>query len=167
MVDQSSGDFTPNSFIPRQCVAVPLDNLQDLGAILCHVCVEHGPSTKLVVFKSDVSQAYQPLPVHSLWQLFQIITIDGEHHVVRNNNFGNRCAGGLWGAFMGIVLWITINVKHILDLLAYVDDTFSWEFADNFLGYEPDACHFPAKHHCRPRCGHRCDDCHHACAVTV
>ena len=145
VVDQSSGDFAPNSFIPWQSVAVPLDNLQDLGAILHCVRVEHGPSTKLVVFKSDVSQAYQHLPVHSLWQLFQIITIDGECHVDRNNNFSNRGAGGLWGTFMGIVLWITINVKHILDLLAYVDDTFSWEFADNFLWYEPYACHFPAK----------------------
>ena len=46
---------------------------------------------------------------------------------------------------MGIVLWIVINIKHILDLLAYVDDTFSWEFADNFLWYEPYTCHFPAK----------------------
>ena len=46
---------------------------------------------------------------------------------------------------MGIVLWIAINVKHILDLLAYVDDTFSWEFADNLLWYELYACHFPAK----------------------
>ena len=58
VVDQSSGDFAPNSFIPWQSVTVPLDNLQDLGAILCHVHVKHGPSTKLVVFKSDVLQAY-------------------------------------------------------------------------------------------------------------
>ena len=58
VVDQSSGDFTPNSFIPWQSVVVPLDNLQDLGAILRCIRVEHGPSTKLVVFKSDVSQAY-------------------------------------------------------------------------------------------------------------
>ena len=58
VVDQSSGDFAPNSFIPRQSVAVPLDNLQDLGAILHCIRVKHGPSTKLVVFKSDVSQAY-------------------------------------------------------------------------------------------------------------
>ena len=70
VVDQSSRDFAPNSFIPRQSVAVPLDNLQDLGAILHRIRVEHGLSTKLVVFKSDVSQAYQHLLVHSLWQLF-------------------------------------------------------------------------------------------------
>ena len=57
VVDQSSGDFAPNSFIPQQGI-VPLDNLHDLRTILCHVCIKHGASTKLVVFKSDVSQAY-------------------------------------------------------------------------------------------------------------
>ena len=34
VVDQSSGDYSLNSFIPQQGVAVPLDNLHDLGAIL-------------------------------------------------------------------------------------------------------------------------------------
>lgn len=148
VVDQSSGDHSPNSFIPQHDVAVPLDNLHDLGAILRNVCAEHGDSIKLVVFKSDVSQAYRRLPVHFPWQLFQIITIDGERHVDRNNNFGNCGAGGLWGAFMGVVLWIAIHIKLILDLLAYVDDTFSWDFADNLLWYEPYACHFPVKQTC-------------------
>ena len=137
VVDQSSGDYSPNSVIPRQGVAVPLDNLHDLGAILRNVCALHGSNIRLVLFKSDVSQAYCRLPLSFLWQLFQIITIDGERHFDRNNNFGNRSTGGLWGAFMGIVLWIAIHVKQILDLLAYVDDTFSWEFADNLLWYQP------------------------------
>ena len=148
VVDQSSGDYSPNSFITQQGVTVPLKNLHDLRAILCHIHVEHGNSVKLVVFKSNVSQAYQHLLLHFLWQLFQIITIDGQHHINRNNNFSNHGAGGLWGTFMGIVLWIAISVKHILDLLAYIDDTYSWEFADNFLWYEPYACHFPTKQAC-------------------
>ena len=46
---------------------------------------------------------------------------------------------------MGVVLWIAIHVKQILDLLAYIDDTFSLEFADNLLWYQPYACSFPAK----------------------
>ena len=58
VVDQSSGDYSPNSFIPWQGVAVPLNNLHDLRAILCHVCVKHSNSTKLVVFKSNMLQAY-------------------------------------------------------------------------------------------------------------
>ena len=148
VVDQSSSDYSPNSFIPWQGITVSLDNLHDLRAILHCICVKHGNSTKLVVFKSNVSQAYWCLPLHFLWQLFQIITINGQCHVDRNNNFGNCGAGGLWGTFMGIVLWITINVKHILDLLAYVDDTYSWEFANNILWYELYTFHFPAKQTC-------------------
>ena len=104
VVDQSSGDYSLNSFIPRQDVTVPLNNLHDLGAILHNVCTLHGVNVRLVLFKSDVSQAYHRLPLCFLWQLFQIITIDGVHHVDRNNNFGNHGAGGLWGAFMGVVL---------------------------------------------------------------
>jgi hypothetical protein len=57
-----------------------------------------------VVFKSDVLQAYRRIPLHYLWQLFQVVTIDSMRHVDRNNNFGNHGAGGLWGAFMGLVL---------------------------------------------------------------
>jgi hypothetical protein len=145
VVDQSSGDFSPNSLITREHVAVPLDNLHDLGASLINARSVHGDNIPLVVFKSDVSQAYRRLPLHFLWQLFQIITIDSLRHVDRNNNFGNQGAGGLWGAFMGMVLWIAVFVKGIQDLFAYVDDSFSWEFADNMLWYEPYRKHLPAK----------------------
>ena len=145
MVDQSSGNYSPNSFIPRQDVAVPLNNLHDLGAILHNVHALHRVNIRLVLFKSDISQAYHRLLLCFLWQLFQIITIDRVCHIDRNNNFGNCGAGGLWKAFMGVVLWIAIHVKQILDLLAYVNDTFSWEFTDNLLWYQPYACSFPVK----------------------
>jgi hypothetical protein len=114
-----------------------LDNLHNLGASLIVARLVHGKDTPLIVFKSDVSQAYRCLPLHFLWQMFQIITIDGMRHVDHNNNFGNRGAGGLWGAFMGLVLWIAFFVEGISDLFSYVDDSFSWEFADNMVWYEP------------------------------
>ena len=125
-----------------------MDNLHHLGASLINARLTHGNDVCLVVFKSDVSQAYRRLPLRFLWQLFQIITIDGVRHVDRNNNFGNRGAGGLWGAFMGLVLWIAISIKGIQDLFAYVDDSFSWEFADNTLWYEPYQKFLPAKQVC-------------------
>jgi len=95
-----------------------------------------------------VSQAYWQIPLHFLWQLFQVVTIDGMRHVDRNNNFGNRGAGALCGAFMELVLWIVIFVKGIPDLFTYVDDTFSWEFADNTLWYEPYHKFLPTKQAC-------------------
>lgn len=77
VVDHSSGDHSPNSLISRNNVAVPLDNLHDLGAHLLDIHAIHGPDISLVIFKSDVLQAYRRLPMHYLWQLFQIVTIDG------------------------------------------------------------------------------------------
>ena len=46
---------------------------------------------------------------------------------------------------MGVVLWIAIFVKGIHDLFAYVDYSFSWEFADNMLWYEPYQKFLPVK----------------------
>ena len=148
VVDQSSGLFSPNSFIPWEDVAVPLDDLHDLGVILQNVHMNFGIHTKLVLFKSDVSQAYCHVLIHPLWQLFQIIMIDGLWHVDRNNNFGNWGAGRLWGTFIGVVLWIAIHVKHIHDLLTYINDTFSWDFTNNILWYTPYNKFFPAKQTC-------------------
>jgi len=97
-----------------------------------------------MVFKSDVSQAYCRIPVHPLWQLFQVVTIDGVHHVDCNNNFGNCAAGGLWGTFMETVLWITSR-KRNLDMCTYVDDCFSWSLASDMLFYAPYKKFFPTK----------------------
>lgn len=95
VVDQSAGDFSPNSFISSEDAHVHLDSLHALGSALVRVreCYGNAP---LVLFKSDVSQTYRRLPVHPLWQLHQVVTIDGKHHVDNNNDFGNRGAGRLW-----------------------------------------------------------------------
>lgn len=68
-----------------------------------------------------------------LWQVYQIITIEGGRHIDRCNNFGWCGTGGLWGAFIRLVIWIAIHVEQILELLAYVDVTFSWDLEGNML----------------------------------
>jgi hypothetical protein len=131
VMDQSSGTHSPNMLIVQDKVKVPLNNLHDLGACLLDACVKYGADQQLIVFKSDVSQAYCRLPMHPLWQLFQVITIDGMCYVGHNNNFGNWAGSTLWGTFMGLVLWIAIVVEGINNMFAYVDNSFSWDFTDN------------------------------------
>jgi hypothetical protein len=46
---------------------------------------------------------------------------------------------------MALVLWIAQHVFRLTDLLAYVDDNFSWEFAHRTTYYEPYHKHFPFK----------------------
>ena len=107
IIDPSTGLHSPNSLIPWAAVSVPLDNLHHLGAHLIAAKKGLNPSTHLIIFKSDVSGIYCHLPMHFLWQLFQVITINGMRHIDWNYNFGNQGAGGLWRSFIGLVLWIT------------------------------------------------------------
>jgi len=86
VVDHSAGDFSPNSYIPSDEASIHLDMLHALGKALIRVKQRHGDA-RLVLFKMDVSQAYCCLPMHPLWQLHQIVTIDGFHHIDNNNNF--------------------------------------------------------------------------------
>ena len=125
VVDHSTGDYSPNLYISPDDASVHLDTLHVLGKALTRVRNQHGFNVPLVLFKTDVLQAYRRLPMHPLWQLRQVVTIQGYHHVDNNNNFGNRGAGRLWVTFFGLVLWIVVYVRSILDLFAYVDDAFS------------------------------------------
>jgi len=74
--NHSAGMFSLNSWIKKEDRSVWLDNLQDFSTLLqaaqiCHSC------PPAYIFKSDVSQAYQHLPMHPLWQIKQVATIDG------------------------------------------------------------------------------------------
>ena len=103
------------------------------------------PGTKLILFKSDVSAAYQRLPLHPLWQIKQIITVDGFQHVDCCMSFGGRGSCRDYTAFMGLVLWIAIFIKFISDLFGYINDNFDFDEEGNVLWYEPYQCYYPTK----------------------
>jgi hypothetical protein len=144
IVDQSCGPHALNSTIPKSQVKVKLDNIHDLGTALLAVRKKH-PKRKLCLFKSDVKSAYRQLPMHPLWQIKQVVSIDGQRHVDRCNTFGNRGGGWNWNSVASLVNWIGTEKKNIPDLLGYVDDNFSWEFAGNTKYYKPYKKHLPAK----------------------
>ena len=94
---------------------------------------------------TDVAMAYHRLILHPLWQLKQIITVDGEHHVDRCTSFGNRGSSRSYTSFMGLVIWIAIFIKHLSDMFSYMDDSFSFDVDGNVLWYEPYCCYYPTK----------------------
>jgi hypothetical protein len=145
VVDQSAKPWSQNSLIPKDVGSVRLDNVQDLGHILRRIRGKY-PGRSLVLWKSDVSRAYRLMPMHPLWQIRQVVTIDStQRHVDRRNNFGNRAGGRIYGAFAGLMLWIAIFVKQIGDLLGYVDDDYSWDFEDSLVWYPPYKQFYPEK----------------------
>ena len=76
--------------------------------------------------------------MHPLWQLKQIVTHpDGNHHVNHCNNFGGKGSCKVWVSFMLLVTWIAIYVKLLIHLKVYVDDSYSFERADNMKFYAP------------------------------
>ena len=145
VVDHSAGDFSLNSMIASDDIkGTRLDGLHSLGASLLRFRADH-PHDKLVMFKSDVSLAFRRLPMHPLWQVKQIISFNGQHHIDRNNNFGGRGSPKVWISFMSLVAWIALRRELVEDLKTYMDDSFSFERADNLLFYEPYQDFFPAK----------------------
>jgi hypothetical protein len=81
VVDHSAGEFSLNSMIDLDdSLGVKLDGMHSLGLSLLQFQREHG-NVPLVVFKSDVSQAYHHLPMHPLWQLKQVITVNNNRYV--------------------------------------------------------------------------------------
>jgi len=121
-----------------------LDGLHSLGTLLLQYRKEH-PDEKLVLFKSDVSQAFRRLPMHPLWQVKQVLTMDGQCYVDWNNNFGGHGSPKVWISFMSLVAWIAIHKAFIDALKLYMDDSFSFEVDGSLLYYSPYQCNFPAK----------------------
>ena len=81
VVDHSAGEYSPNGQIPKcKIEGVKLDGIHALGVSLRHYH-NINPGAELVLWKVDVSEAYQNCPMHPLWQIKQIVAVDGEKHV--------------------------------------------------------------------------------------
>lgn len=137
MTDQSAGEFSVNSLTHAHEKSFPLDNMVQLGEIMLRAHKKLPPGKHLVLFKSDVSEAYRLLPMHPYWQIKQINTVNGERYVDRNNAFGGKRSGDLFIAFMTLVLWIASHFHHLEDLCSYVDDVFSAMISGDMEPYEP------------------------------
>ena len=134
--DLSAGPFSLNSMVDRQFITgFPLDNLSHLGELLLRKHKEN-PHSSFVVWKSDVAEAYHICPVHELWQMKQIIKVQGKFIVDRVNIFGGSGSGPIFISLNSLVAWIARYERNIEDLV-YVDDSFGVEEEGVVAKYEP------------------------------
>lgn len=135
ITDHSFGPYSLNSLIAKDKHSFPLSSMQSFGQILCRAkCNANGRC--IVIFKSDVSQAYRQIPMHPLWQPLQATKLpDGQYAINHNNVFGGAASRKFWWYFLALTLWIAKHVYGIQDLCDYVDDIFGWDYADNLLFY--------------------------------
>lgn len=107
VTDHSFCPYSLNSMIFHDNIArYPLNNLKHLGEILLDFYQTVKLVELLIIFKSDISEAYHLLPVHKKWQVKQVNTIDGLHYIDHCNVFSNHAAGYIWIFFNALVLWI-------------------------------------------------------------
>ena len=83
--------------------------------------------------------------MHLIWQTKQVVTIDSMQHVDCRMVFGNRSSPHIWCTFMGLIIWITINVWGLLDLLHYMDNAFGYEYDHRLVLYKPYNKYLPSK----------------------
>ncbi|KAJ7125748.1 hypothetical protein C8R43DRAFT_1135075 [Mycena crocata] len=157
---QSYGPFAPNTMVDKAKTKGPrMDTMQQFIPALLRFR-RRNPGAELVVWKSDVSEAFRLTSVHKLAQIKQIATSNlptkleartGESNgpVQRNvdwcSTFGNCGSPRIWASVMGLVIWIALFVKTLTDVFCYVDDTFGWELKSNLTYYPPYKKHIPTK----------------------
>lgn len=74
--NHSAGRFSLNSMMDKHAVGMRPDNVQDFVHNLLHFRRAHG-MIHVILFKSDIANAYRLLPMHPLWQLKQVVTVNG------------------------------------------------------------------------------------------
>ncbi|THH19826.1 hypothetical protein EW146_g1426 [Bondarzewia mesenterica] len=110
VVDHSAGNYSLNSLIDRDAVSMRLDNVQDLACNLLSSRSEVG-NAPIWLFKSDVSQAYRRLPMHLLWQIKQIVTVDVRSFVHNAPKWRRKLVE--WLRVLGYANW-SLNVAPLL-----------------------------------------------------
>jgi len=140
VVDHSAGSYSINSMIDHQSIAGDkLDGIKSLGDSIRVFCASHPTNLSdmqtLTLWKSDVAATYHQMPMHPLWQIKQIINIDGQFSVEQCNNFGGHTSQKIWWSFISLVLRIAIFKWSLHALKCYVDDHFSFCITDDLEFY--------------------------------
>lgn len=138
VTDHSAEPYSLNSMIDKETVPPsPMDNMRHIGDRLLEARRQN-PHQRLVMWKADVSEAYRLIPLHPHWQLKQVNTLHDRRYVDWRVCFGSRASPAIWIAFMALVTWIAIYVRHIANLIgAYVDDSFGFDEEDDVELYAP------------------------------
>lgn len=101
--DHSAGPYALNHGIDKEDVGIHQDNVLDLDNNLLYLRCTLG-NVPLWLFKSNVANIYRLLPMHPLWQLKQVVRIDGKFRVDCCCCFSSRGSLDLWCTFMSLVL---------------------------------------------------------------
>ena len=124
-----------NDCIPRSEAKVQYDDMRTFGQAIYNAKKAH-PNEDLVTWKSDVSSAFLNLPAHPIYQLRQVVDVEGTRRLIHRLVFGNRASPRCWCSVSGLMCWIAIKKFDIKDLHDFMDDFFSWALKLDFVLYK-------------------------------
>ena len=124
-----------NDYIPRSEASVHYDDMRTFGQAIFNAKRRH-PNDDLVTWKSDVSSAFLNLPAHPIYQLRQVVDVEGIRRLIHQLVFGNRASPRCWCSVAGLMCWIAIKKLDIKDLHDFMDDFFSWGLASDLVLYK-------------------------------
>ena len=139
--DHSASKFSLNSMVDHsQVTGYPMDNLAQFGEQLVKLRRTNpdlcGPDS-LIVWKSDISEAYRVCPLHPFWQIKQGVRIGLDVHVDRCIVFGSSASPAIFIAFNSLVTWIAKHVRNIPFITTYLDDSAGCTWKDDVMFYAP------------------------------
>ena len=124
-----------NDCIPRPEAKVHYDDMRTFGQVIFNAKHAH-PHETLVTWKSDVSSAFLNLPAHPIYQLRQVVDVDGTLRIIHRLVFGNRASPRCWCSVAGLMCWLGIKKFDVKDLHDFMDDFFSWAIATDLVFYK-------------------------------
>jgi hypothetical protein len=145
--DHSASKFSLNSMVDHsQVTGYPMDSLAQFGEHLVKLRKEQPDLLKpdsIIVWKSDISEAYRVCPLHPFWQLKQGVRIGNEVHVDRCIIFGSSASPAIFIAFNSLITWIAKRVRHVSFITTYLDDSSGCTWSDDVTYYAPYKKHMP------------------------
>ena len=91
-----------NNGIPKSGAKVCYDDIHPFGQSLCDAHTDN-PGRCIITFKSDVTSTFLNLPAHPLWQLHQVVIVEGKLYIIRHLVFGNHPSPHCWCAVSGLL----------------------------------------------------------------
>jgi hypothetical protein len=96
-----------NDSIPCADAKVKYDDMCTFGQTP-HDAQAANSSKCLVAFKSDISSAFLNLLAHPIFQLHQVVKIEGKLHIVCHLMFSNCRSPHCWCAVSGLLCWLGV-----------------------------------------------------------
>ena len=90
---------------------------------------------QLVLYKDNVTSAFLNPPAHPIWQIWQVVVVDGKLQIIQQLVFRNRASPYIWCIISGLICWIVIWKFLILSLFVYMDNFFGWDYKDKMIFY--------------------------------